>query len=113
VGSRDRGAEIAAIFDRHARLRCRELISEQLIDEYRQAPDGPHSDPLARLLRYLRSAPIDGKLAVVCLAPQQFRLCRAAATRGAAPVPEGPVFDSVDEAIEAVFLDRIEELRRS
>lgn len=81
-----------------------------IVDEYKASPDGPHSDRLARVLRYFRAAPIEGKLAVCCLGPDRFRLCRARLPRGAAPVLEGPVFGNEKEAVIAIFEDRLARL---
>ncbi|MCU1606673.1 MAG: hypothetical protein JWP46_3138 [Modestobacter sp.] len=81
-----------------------------LAAEFRATPLGHHSDALTRLLRVLRSEPLEGKHVVVCVQPfRQYRLGRLTARRGA-PVAllPGLVFDSPAAAEWAVFLRRWE-----
>jgi hypothetical protein len=81
-----------------------------LAAEFRATPLGHHSDALARLLRVLRSEPLDGKHVVVCVQPfSEYRLGLLSARRGT-PVDLVPdlLFSSPAEAEWAVFLRRWE-----
>ncbi|WP_214367012.1 hypothetical protein [Pseudonocardia sp. H11422] len=81
-----------------------------LVAEFRAAPLGHHSDALARLLRVLRSEPLEGKHVIVCVRPfREYRLGRLSARRGA-PVElvPGVSFDSAAAAEWAVFVRRWE-----
>jgi hypothetical protein len=78
--------------------------------EFRSAPLGHHSDALTRLLRVLRSEPLEGKHVIVCMTPhREYRLGRLSAQRGSAVelVPD-LVFDSPAAAEWAVFVRRWE-----
>jgi branched-chain amino acid transport system permease protein len=109
-GERDRQLEILELFDRSARAAMKERISEEVIEEHRTRPQGPHSDDLARLLRYMRSQPMDGKLAVIRLGRDEYGLCRTSGTRGVEPTLEDDSYATADEAIHAVFVRRVQEL---
>jgi hypothetical protein len=89
----------------------RELTPDPVLAaEFRGTPLGHHSDALARLLRALRSEPLDGKHVVVCVEPfREYRLGRLSARRGT-PVDlvPGLVFSSPAEAEWAVFARRWE-----
>jgi N,N-dimethylformamidase len=81
-----------------------------LAAEFRATPLGHHSDGLSRLLRVLRSEPLDGKHVVVCVQPfREYRLGRLSARRGT-PVDliPGLVFSSPAAAEWAVFVRRWE-----
>ncbi len=82
----------------------------ELAAEFRRTPLGHHSDGLVRLLRLLRSEPLDGKHVVVCVQPfRKYRLGRLTARRGA-PIEmiSDLVFDSPAAAEWAVFARRWE-----
>jgi branched-chain amino acid transport system permease protein len=109
-------AEIArARFQRAARERVRELVTDALIAEHAARPLGPHSDDLARVLTFLRGAPVEGKQVLMTIesdrAWQIGRITRA--DRARPLILEGDVYTSCDEALHAIFLDRVEALRRS
>jgi hypothetical protein len=101
----------AAPVQTQAETPTRALVPDPaLAAEFRATPLGHHSDALARLLRVLRSEPLEGKHVVVCVQPfREYRLGRLTARRGApvALVP-GPVLDSPAAAEWAVFLRRWE-----
>lgn len=110
---RDRNDEILQLFDSRIRSRLKQHISEDVIDEFHCSPQGPHSESLAALLRYFRGESIRGKLAIVCRAAGQYQLCRATGIRGVPPVLDADVFSSPEEAANAVFARRVEELRKA
>ena len=86
------------------------LPDPELAAEFRATPLGHHSDALTRLLRVLRSEPLEGKHVIVCMAPHRdYRVGRLTARRGAPVVLlPGLVFDSPAAAEWAVFLRRWE-----
>lgn len=93
--------------------RVRALIDDALIEEHRLAPRGPHSDRLARVLRFFRSQPIPGKLIVIEEIPwQRYRIGVLTGIPGRAATPLDDSYASYDEALHAIFLRRVDELRR-
>jgi hypothetical protein len=91
--------------------RVRALIDEALVEEHRLAPRGPHSDPLARVLRYFRSQPIQGKLIVIEEIPwERYRIGELTGIPGRAATPLDGSYATYDEALHAIFLRRVDEL---
>jgi branched-chain amino acid transport system permease protein len=91
--------------------RVRALFDEPLIEEHRQAPRGPHSDRLARVLRYFRSQPIPGKLIVIEEIPwRRYRIGVLTGVPGQAASPLDGDYATYDDALHAIFLRRVDEL---
>lgn len=91
--------------------RVRGLIDEQLVEEHRKTPRGPHSDRLARVLRYFRSQPIPGKLIVIEETPwERYRIGVLTGVPGRAATPLDGSYPTYDEALHAIFLRRVEDL---
>ena len=91
--------------------RVRASIDDELVEEHRRAPRGAHSDRLARVLRYLRSQPIAGKLIVVEEEP--WRSYRIGILTGVPGEPAALLDDrypTYDECLHAIFLRRLAEL---
>jgi hypothetical protein len=92
--------------------RVRTLIDDELIAEHRRAPRGPHSDRLSRVLRYFRSRPIPGKLIVIEEIPwRRYRIGVLTGVPGRAATPLDDSYASYDQALHAIFLRRVEELK--
>jgi hypothetical protein len=92
--------------------RVRALLADDVIEEHRCAPRGPHSDRLARVLRYFRSRPIAGKEIVLEVEPwHEYRIGLLSGVPGAPAVPLEVAYASYNEALHAVFLRRVERLR--
>jgi hypothetical protein len=92
--------------------RVRPLIDDELIAEHRRAPRGPHSDRLSRVLRYFRSRPIPGKLIVIEEIPwRRYRIGVLTGVPGRAATPLDDSYASYDQALHAIFLRRVEELK--
>src|SRR4051794_22912599 len=106
---------VTAIHQRFAAAweqRVRALVDDALVEEHRRAPRGPHSDRLARVLRYLRSRPIPGKEIVLEVEPwREYRIGLLTGEPGRAAVPLDEPYGSYDEALHAIFLRRVERLR--
>jgi branched-chain amino acid transport system permease protein len=92
--------------------RVRALIDDELIAEHRRVPRGPHSDRLARVLRYFRSQPIPGKLIVIEEIPwRRYGIGVLTGVPGRSATPLDDSYATYDEALHAIFLRRVEELK--
>lgn len=110
---RDRQLEVYALFDRQATRRTLGLVSDEVVAEHAANPSGPHSDPLQRVLRHLRRAPVQGKYVIVAVRPwAEYRIGVLTGVHGEAPavLDDGP-WATEEEAMHAVFLRRIADLR--
>ena len=88
------------------------LITPEVIEEHRRQPIGFHSDPLERILVYLRRQPQAGKYVVVyTVRDREWRIGRLSVTRGVAPeVVAEDRFTSLEAAEHAIFLRRLADL---
>ena len=97
-----------------ARDRVRGLVNEELVAEHAARPLGPHSDELARVLTSMRGAEIEGKQVLLSVETdrrwQVARITRADRTRPL--ILEGDEFTSWEEALHAIFVQRVEALRQ-
>ena len=77
----------------------------ELAREFMAAPAGLHSPNLQRLLRAMRSGPLEGKYALLTTRPgHEWTLMRLSGSRDVPPkVLEDRVFDDRDEAERVVF----------
>lgn len=101
---------VAARFHDRMRTDLRPTLTPELIAEHERQPFGQHSDALRRVLTYLGSFPIQGKLIVEHDGNEQWYVCRFVYTdvlraeRVAGPYPtEG-------EAVHSVFLHRVRQV---
>lgn len=112
---RDRQLEVYGLFERRAGERTLSLLSDEVIAEHEANPAGPHSDALQRVLRYMRRAPLPGKLVIVAVRPwEQYRLAALTGVHGEAPevLDNGP-YATEGEAMHAAFLRRVADMRAS
>jgi hypothetical protein len=96
----------------HARMRAslRPLITAQLIAEHHATPLGQHSDALQRVLNYLGSLPIDGKLIVEHDGFDHWHVSRLVGFPAVrADRIDGP-FDAEGAAVDAVFRQRLRDV---
>lgn len=102
---RRRGAEIAA------------MIDDDLVAEHERNPlqaRGHHSTTLHLVLNYFRNAPIIGKEFVYAVRPYEEYKVGVVTGRGEpAAMLDDRTFATEEEAVHAVFLRRVEELRGS
>ncbi|MEA2661454.1 MAG: branched-chain amino acid transport system permease protein [Chloroflexota bacterium] len=100
-------------FHRIVRERVRGLLSDELVAEHAARPLGPHSDGLARVLIFMRGADVEGKEVLLSVeTDRRWRIARI--TRGDKTRPlllEGEEFTSWEDALHAIFLQRVEALR--
>jgi len=100
-------------FDRVIREQIKKLLTPELIEEHRRATVGAHSDALARVLNYVRRAPLPGKFAVYAIKPfGPYRIVALTGVRGKRPEFVGEaVFDTLDKVYHEIFLRRIENIK--
>jgi N,N-dimethylformamidase beta subunit-like, C-terminal len=115
--SGDRAADRAEIvrerFERQLREQLLDLVDDALVAEHAAKPLGPHSDDLARVLTHFRRAPVEGKYIVVAVERDRvWQVGRMSRRDPAHPVALEPeTYGSYHEALHAIFLRRLEELR--
>lgn len=102
----------ASVFDEALRRHLRGILSQELVDEHRRNPFGPHGPALTAVLAYFRTSPIAGKLAILSLdAIGPYRLVALSGVRGSPPTwAADDVHATLGEAEHAVFLMRLRTL---
>lgn len=98
-------------YHKQLRQRVQALITDELIQAYRESPDGPHGDAMMRVLVYFGSR---YKYAIYSpVALRQFVIVTLPTTPGALPQPvDDRVFHDEKEARYAMFLLNVADLRR-
>jgi hypothetical protein len=80
---------------------------EELFDEFSKSTTGQHSADLQRVVNWLRSEPMEGKLALLCTSPhREWELVKMNG-RGKPMTHLGEVFNDIDDAERAIFKRRI------
>ena len=102
-------------FDRQQRAHLRTLITPALIEEYRASPLGQHSGDLERVLNYFRRGPFEGKYVLFELeANRKYKIVTTTAKEGGLPQDvDGTIYTDKNEALNAVFLKRVDALLAS
>jgi len=102
-------------YDKMQREFLKTLVTPDIIEEHRLAPQGQHSEALERLLIYFRSQPQPDKYAITALQTAKgYRIVALSGHRGVAPrVVEDKVYRSPAEAYHGVFLRRTQDLLES
>jgi branched-chain amino acid transport system permease protein len=110
----DKSLEVLAHWNGRMREKLRHLVTDELVAEHARNPLGQHSDALERVLNYLRRAPQPGKYAILCTNPyREYRIVVLAGARGqGARFLDERRFSTEKDALHAVFLERLKELRR-
>jgi branched-chain amino acid transport system permease protein len=110
----DGSAAVRDRFESALRERLAGLVTEALVAEHAARPLGPHSDELSRVLTYFRGAPMEGKLVVIAVERDKVwrigRITRTDPSTTPVLLEEGSN-DSYEEALHAVFLQRLDDLR--
>jgi branched-chain amino acid transport system permease protein len=109
---RDRAAEAGEVFTRHLRSRLDQLVDADLVAEHCRSPVGTHSPALAHVLAYLRQQPTPGKLALLATRPGKEWVMIRLSGRPGHPhelLVDRKFYDE-DEALHAVFLQRLSDL---
>lgn len=107
----DRDAVYREYFHGKQRQYLRTLVSDDIVEEHRRNPRGQHSEPLERLLMYMRQSDlaryvvrrdaISGKFRVGCLTGQR---------SSPLELVDEAEYATADEAYHAVFLRRLRHL---
>ncbi|WGR98017.1 branched-chain amino acid ABC transporter permease [Bradyrhizobium sp. ISRA443] len=102
-------------YDKMQREFLKELVTPEVIEEHRRAPQGQHSESLERLLIYFRNQPQPDKYAITALQSiNGYRIVALSGHRGVAPrVVEDKIYRSPVEAYHGVFLRRVQDLLES
>ncbi|MGY3610300.1 MULTISPECIES: ABC transporter permease subunit [unclassified Bradyrhizobium] len=102
-------------YDKMQRDFLKTLVTPEVIEEHRRAPQGQHSEALERLLIYFRSQPQPDKYAITALQSiNGYRIVALSGHRGVAPrVVEDKIYRSPAEAYHGVFLRRVQDLLES
>lgn len=110
----DRNAIALARFEKRTRIAIRPLLTKKVIAEHRRDPLGDHSDPLKRVLNYLRRSTELTPYVIVCTKPfREWRLARMSGVRGKPPsFIDQRKYNSEAKAMHALFLKRVEEVVR-
>jgi len=100
-------------FDQGIREQIKRLLTPELIEEHRHSTVGAQSDALARVLNYVRRAPLPGKFAVYAIKPfGPYRILALSGMRGKRPEFVGDeIYASLDEVYHQIFLKRIENIK--
>jgi hypothetical protein len=96
-------------FDEFRREFLKTIVTPEVIEEHRRCPLGQHSEPLERLLIYLRQ---HRKYAIRVVEPfKDYRLVTLSGHRGIAPrAIDDKIYRSSEEAYHGLFLHFIRDL---
>ena len=109
TAGQDRQHQVYAVFNARLKAEIRGLVSPALIEEHRQAPLGPYSDALGRVVNFFRRPPQFGLYSPVPM--RQWQIIALPITPGTPPQPLDEVcYSSEADAIHAVFLRHIAQL---
>ncbi|ABW16391.1 conserved hypothetical protein [Parafrankia sp. EAN1pec] len=99
---------VAARFHDRRRTDLRPTLTPELIAEHERQPFGQHSDALRRVLTYLGSFSIEGKLVVEYDGDERWYVSRFTTTQAGLRTERvaGP-HPTVGAAVHAVFLSRV------
>ena len=102
-------------YDKNQRDFLKTLVTDEVIEEFKNKPLGQHSEALERLLTYFRRQPMVDKYAIKCVEP--FKAYQGVALSGIAGVAprtvEDKVYTSREDAYIGVFTRRIQDLLES
>ncbi len=91
------------------------LISDEIIEEYKNNALGQHSEPLSRLLHFFSSAEQKDKYVIKRDGQSNtFKIVALSGERGVPPrLVEGKEYETLEEAYYGVFLQRLYDLLES
>jgi branched-chain amino acid transport system permease protein len=113
--TRDKNEVYRRRFDKMQREYFKTIVTPELIEEHRRAPQGQHSEVLERLLIYFRGQPQVDKYAITAVEPfKAYRIVGLSGHRGVPPrVVEDKIYMSPEQAYHGVFLRRVQDLLES
>ncbi len=102
-------------YDKNQRDFLKTLVSDEVIEEFKNKPLGQHSEALERLLTYFRRQPMVDKYAIKCVEPfKAYQVVALSGIPGVAPrLVEDKIYSSREDAWVGVFTRRIQDLLES
>ena len=102
-------------YDKNQRDFLKTLVTDEVIEEFKNKPLGQHSEALERLLTYFRRQPMVDKYAIKCVEPfKAYQVVALSGIAGVAPrTVEDKVYTSREDAYIGVFTRRIQDLLES
>ncbi len=102
-------------YDKNQRDFLKTLVTDEVIEEFKNKPLGQHSEALERLLTYFRRQPMVDKYAIKCVEPfKAYQVVALSGIPGVAPRQvEDKVYASREDAYVGVFTRRIQDLLES
>ena len=109
---RDKQTIAVQRFDTNVRQELKALITDALIEEYRTTEGQRRSDALERVLAYFRRAAVADKYAVLAVKPfADYQIVALSGRRGVPPrAVDDRSYPTEEEALQAVFLKRVQDL---
>lgn len=114
-----RGVPLIADSDRHfyeyfnakQREYVRQVLSDEIIEEYRRQPLGHHSEPLERTLAYFRRLPISQQYALKREGDGTYRMISMSGKRGVPPsYVNDEVFQTLHDGYFGIFMRQIKDM---
>lgn len=107
----DSDAHFYAYFNARQREYLKQVLSDEIIEEYRRRPLGHHSEPLERMLAYFRRLPVDRQYALKREADGTYRMIAMSGRRGVRPrYVSDQVFATVEAGYFGIFLRQIKDM---
>ncbi|MEC9328990.1 MAG: branched-chain amino acid ABC transporter permease [Pseudomonadota bacterium] len=102
-------------YDKNQRDFLKTLVTDEVIEEFKNKPLGQHSEALERLLTYFRRQPMVDKYAIKCVEPfKAYQIVALSGIPGVAPrLVEDKIYASQEDAYVGVFTRRIQDLLES
>ena len=112
---RDKDALAFRRYDKNQRDFLKTLVTDEVIEEFKNKPLGQHSEALERLLTYFRRQPMVDKYAIKCVEPfKAYQIVALSGIPGVAPrLVEDKIYASQEDAYVGVFTRRIQDLLES
>ncbi len=111
----DRDIIYRSYYDKMQSEFLKTLVSDEILEEYKNNVLGQHSEPLSRLLHFFSSAPLKNKYAIKHdRESNSFKIIALSGVRGEPPhVLKDKKFKKIEDAYHGVFLKRISDLMES
>ena len=88
-----------------------QVLSDDLIEEYRRQPLGRHSEPLERVLAYFRRLPISQQYALKQERDGTYRMISMSGRKGVAPkLVSNEIYQTTQDGYFGIFLRQIKDM---
>ncbi|MEM7170450.1 MAG: hypothetical protein AAF530_09775 [Pseudomonadota bacterium] len=99
-------------FCRKQRAYIKQVLNDDVIEEYKKSPLGKHSEPLERTLAYFRRLPMQLQYGLIRRADGTFGMIALSGKRGTSPVHLSDThFETLEDGYFHIFLQQIEDLK--